>query len=269
MKKLLFLILITFFGCQRPVGEIRFIADSDNVSSLNNSVVALVQPTPAELSQMGIPNPILSRGLDTIGRRHVAYCAGFFISEDKILTAAHCVGRYKFFNTLLGPIRTEVDESPIGDMVKIVSYSQYKSDRGRMQIYRLYEVTKVNRAQDIAMLKLAGGQLPHIHHGVLSVGRNPSMGEIVYALGHPSGQGWSLTEGIISHPFRIITREQFGTQVHPRIIQASSQIFSGNSGGPLINNSGEAIGITSSRIQPHLAFFTHTRIIRSFLSEAN
>ena len=124
MKKLLFLILVTFFGCQRPVSEIRFIADSDNIFNLNNSVVAFVHPTPQELLGMGLLNPALSRDLDTTGKDHAPYCAGFFISENRILTAAHCVGRYKITNTLFGPTRREIDESPIGDTIKVVSYSQ-------------------------------------------------------------------------------------------------------------------------------------------------
>jgi serine protease Do len=66
-------------------------------------------------------------------------------------------------------------------------------------------------------------------------------GDVVLALGHPLGLKFSSTQGIISntkHQYRNLTYYQHDAALNP-----------GNSGGPLMNASGEVIGINTFIIQ--------------------
>ncbi len=238
--------------------EHRYISNQSNIKRLNDSVVALVIPTQRVIRELHI-NYNDVHTVNTIGRNHSAYCSGFFVSRTEILTAAHCVRRQTVINTFFGPIVLPSNEEPIGDLKKIATYANYVAARRNFVIYRTYEVVRYNQIQDLALLRLAEGQSQPTHYSVLTVGADPRAGEQVYVIGHPARQPWSLTEGIISRPFRIRSDGQ-------RYTQTSAQVFFGNSGGPLINNRGEAIGISSRLVTPHIAFFTHIRSIRSFLN---
>src|SRR5204862_226940 len=58
----------------------------------------------------------------------------------------------------------------------------------------------------------------------------------VYALGSPKGYEFSITDGLVSQ-----VREVSGVQE----LQISCPISGGNSGGPLVNEMGEVIGVVS------------------------
>ena len=73
------------------------------------------------------------------------------------------------------------------------------------------------------------------------------VGNDVYAIGNPGGTSFygSFTEGIISAIDRPVNSELGYTQV---CIQHTAAINSGNSGGALVNEYGQVIGINSSKI---------------------
>jgi len=62
----------------------------------------------------------------------------------------------------------------------------------------------------------------------------------VFAIGHPGGLDWTVTEGIVSHANR-------GSRNTPyvRLLQHSATIAPGSSGGPLINDDGLVIGVNT------------------------
>jgi tetratricopeptide (TPR) repeat protein len=62
----------------------------------------------------------------------------------------------------------------------------------------------------------------------------PQPGDVVYALGNPEGLEKSISQGVVS-----ARREFAGHQ----ILQISSAISPGSSGGPVLNSSGELVGI--------------------------
>lgn len=76
-------------------------------------------------------------------------------------------------------------------------------------------------------------------------------GDIVFALGSPGFLAQSVTEGVVSNPSLVLPEqttgkmilrgEDVGTLV--RWVLHDARIFGGNSGGPLINNRGEVVGI--------------------------
>ena len=68
-------------------------------------------------------------------------------------------------------------------------------------------------------------------------------GEFCIALGSPLGFQGSANFGIISAPAR--DAAELGLRQHWEFIQTDTAITNGNSGGPLINLSGEVIGVNT------------------------
>ena len=61
----------------------------------------------------------------------------------------------------------------------------------------------------------------------------------VYAFGHPMGMAWSLSKGIISN------NDRYARHPYIKSIQVEAAINKGNSGGPLINEKGEIVGVAT------------------------
>ena len=68
---------------------------------------------------------------------------------------------------------------------------------------------------------------------------NVTIGEDVWALGHPMGMTWTVTKGIIS------STERYARHPYIKTLQTDTAINKGNSGGPLLNMKGEIIGINA------------------------
>lgn len=97
---------------------------------------------------------------------------------------------------------------------------------------------------DLAVLKIdAGNDLPA---AVLGDSSNVKVGELAVAIGNPMGMEFSgsVTAGIISATNRTMTIEDRTYN----LIQTDAAINSGNSGGALINQYGEVIGINSVKL---------------------
>lgn len=76
------------------------------------------------------------------------------------------------------------------------------------------------------------------------------IGEDVSAIGHPLGLMWSYAKGIVTN----ISRQEWGgAKDDPKhramLIQTQTPISSGNSGGPLINEQGQLIGVNTMSIE--------------------
>ena len=111
---------------------------------------------------------------------------------------------------------------------------------------RLGQVVKYDEIADLALIKVAGapkGRSP-IRLGDAS---DIAVGEDVHAIGHPIGESWSYTTGIISQ-YRLGYAWQSKDELFKHradIIQTQTPISPGNSGGPLLDNSGALIGVNS------------------------
>jgi S1-C subfamily serine protease len=91
---------------------------------------------------------------------------------------------------------------------------------------------QVSEAHDLALLKIDGEVTPS-----LKTGRSGSLrqGEKVFAIGSPLGMRDSVTSGIV-------------TRMEQDYIVTDTQILPGNSGGPLINEAGEVVGINTLKM---------------------
>ncbi|HUU04454.1 MAG TPA: Do family serine endopeptidase [Patescibacteria group bacterium] len=95
---------------------------------------------------------------------------------------------------------------------------------------------------DLALLKISSKNVPFINLGDSNA---VEVGEWVLAIGNPFGQDLTVTSGIIS-----ATGRQLGLAQYEDFLQTDAAINMGNSGGPLINMKGEAIGINSTILTP-------------------
>jgi S1-C subfamily serine protease len=91
-----------------------------------------------------------------------------------------------------------------------------------------------NEQLDVAVIKLGGSPRPQIK--LLSAA--PRIGSRIYVMGAPRGFDFSISEGLLS---------QVRTLDGVRYYQLSCPISPGDSGGPVLNERGEAVGVVSWR----------------------
>lgn len=106
------------------------------------------------------------------------------------------------------------------------------------------KVVGLDAPSDLAVLKVEGGDLPFMNLGDSDKVR---VGDVVLAIGNPLGIGQTVTSGIISAKGR---RTGLGTGSFENFLQTDAPINRGNSGGALINLTGELIGINSQILSP-------------------
>lgn len=101
------------------------------------------------------------------------------------------------------------------------------------------EVLATDPEVDLALLRIDADDLPAI---VVADSTGLRVGEMAYAIGHPWGQRGYVTGGIISH---LSSAQTSGRRGVVPIIRTDAALAPGNSGGPLVNASGEVIGINT------------------------
>lgn len=97
---------------------------------------------------------------------------------------------------------------------------------------------------DLALLKVNGSKFPTLPLGDSDKVR---VGDIVLAVGNPLGIGQTVTSGIISAKGR---RTGLSDGSFEDFLQTDAAINRGNSGGALVNTTGELIGINSQILSP-------------------
>jgi serine protease Do len=107
------------------------------------------------------------------------------------------------------------------------------------------EVRGVDPATDLAVLKVEAGDEPFKY---LSLGDSDALrvGDWVMAVGNPLRQIGSVTVGVVSGKGRRIGISPGNDISFEDFIQTDAAINRGNSGGPLVNTSGEVVGIATA-----------------------
>jgi serine protease Do len=135
--------------------------------------------------------------------------SGFIVSSDGvIITNAHVIA--------------DADEV----IVKLTDKREFKA-----------KVKGQDKFSDVAVLKIDAKDLPVVKIGNPQTAR---VGEWVIAIGSPFGFENTVTAGIISAKSRSLEDEG-----NVPFLQTDVAVNPGNSGGPLLNTSGEVIGINS------------------------
>ncbi len=129
------------------------------------------------------------------------------------------------------------------------------------------QVIRIDRIHDLALLKPTF--IPRSIRPIELGDRNDfSVGSDVHAIGHPSGESWSYTKGIISQ-----VRDNYTWSAEPRfsfranVIQTQTPISPGSSGGPLLSDDGKLIGVNSfkDRTAEAINFAVSVVDVRKFL----
>lgn len=134
--------------------------------------------------------------------------AGFFIEEDIVVTNYHVI---------------DYGES---------GYISRKNN----ERFKVIDVVSYDKEADIALLRV-----DYKSPICLAVNTNSvKTGQTIYALGSSVGLSESFSDGVVSQANRLIEGKS--------LIQISAPISPGNSGGPLLNTSGEVVGINCAGI---------------------
>ncbi|GJM06973.1 MAG: endopeptidase [marine bacterium B5-7] len=96
---------------------------------------------------------------------------------------------------------------------------------------------------DIAVLQI---QAHHLHALNLGNSAHLQVGDFVVAIGNPFGLNHSVTSGIVSG----LQRANLGIEGFENFIQTDAAINSGNSGGALVDLSGNLVGINTAILTP-------------------
>lgn len=133
----------------------------------------------------------------------------------------------------------------------------------------LGRVLKVDPVRDLALVEAVSvpANAAVINFGAMN---EVQVGADVHAIGHPAGQTWTYTKGIISQ-----IRPGYEWQPGPSdkhvadVIQTQTPINPGNSGGPLISDSGRLIGVNSFKQEGEgLNFAVSVGEVEKFLKAA-
>lgn len=134
--------------------------------------------------------------------------------------------------------------------------------------YQSATFIKVDYELDLAILKINDESIKY--NPIEFSGSDYDFGDIVYAIGNTSNYGIGISQGIISVPEVNVKYDDISRLV----IQADINIASGNSGGSLLNEKGELIGITTFRTKDLLGNvnygFTYSiplKVVKEFIKE--
>lgn len=151
---------------------------------------------------------------------------GFFVSSDGLAVSNYHV----FEGTTKG---MEVIQTANGQELKVERVIAQSSDND----YIIFKVRLNNRVQftPIPVSK-----------------KVPEIGEDVFAIGNPHGLEHTLSKGIIS-----------GYRGDKSLLQTTTEITHGSSGGPLLNMNGEVVGITTAGVgEANLNFAVNIQVLK-------
>jgi serine protease Do len=123
-------------------------------------------------------------------------------------------------------------------------------------------VLAASRRLDLALLDVPGADLTPAPIGTSARLR---VGEFVFAVGHPWGQPWVVTAGVVSGlgPLPVAGHRAPGSY-----IRSDVRLAPGNSGGPLLDARGEVVGLNAMVIGGDLAVAIPSDVVRSWLASA-
>ncbi len=158
------------------------------------------------------------------GHDMISRGSGSYIGSNQILTNAHVVGSNAVALIAFKPSREGVKVAPSNIIVAHVS--------------------QIDRNRDLALLSV--NSVPaYVHPLALGSASELQVGADVYAIGHPSGEEWTFTRGLISQIRRDYDWKDKNGMHKADVIQTQTPINVGNSGGPLIGTSGNLLGVNS------------------------
>ena len=103
---------------------------------------------------------------------------------------------------------------------------------GQKTKYNIEGITAIDNIRDLVVLKISASGTPTLPFGNSDT---VQVGESVYAVGNPQGLEGTFSQGIVS------SIREVGTD---KLLQITAPISPGSSGGPVLNDRGEVIGVS-------------------------
>ncbi len=122
--------------------------------------------------------------------------------------------------------------------------------------------------RDLALLAVDPKEIP-AHSTIIKFSRlsDVSIGQDVFAIGHPEGLFWSYTEGVVSQIRPNYAWKIKGVKHQATIIQTQTPISFGSSGGPLFDQQGRLVGLNTWFRAAGLYFAVAVNEVTSFVFE--
>lgn len=214
--------LLTMLGCSSPSPTIRIAFAPDPSIQKYNKVHILPPVTDSRHLQFRVLTRLRALGFDAdiVERASGLYDqqgSGFLItSNGHVLTCAHVLAGKQEATVWLSGARHRA------------------------------ELVKVDEENDLALLRIPLTNKPPGTPLRFSTKTNDVMGKEVFTIGFPMsdilGNAPRLTKGLVS--------ATVGLKDDPNHLQISAAIQPGNSGGPLLNEAGEVMGVVKSTLNP-------------------
>ncbi|MDP3297103.1 MAG: S1C family serine protease [Thermodesulfovibrionia bacterium] len=159
--------------------------------------------TAREIAQNSFPSVVMLLMEDSNGQP-LSLGSGFFVREGIVATNLHVI------------------EGAAKGYVKIVAQKLK---------YDIAGILGIDKEHDLVLLSIKGAKAPSLS---LGDGQQVAVGDEVYAVGNPQGLEGTFSQGIISS-IRQVASET--------ILQITTPISPGSSGGPVLNVQGTVIGV--------------------------
>lgn len=144
--------------------------------------------------------------------------------------------------------------------------SDYKDDDSNKG-----EVLLSDPQRDLAVIKLAALPAGAVAFNLAEKSAQPGVPTL--SIGNPSSGGalWVLTTGVVRQVTRYKTTLEGGQQFDAKIVRTSSPINRGDSGGPMVDDHGDLIGVASLYRQDAqlMSTFIDVDEVRAFVKEAD
>lgn len=136
--------------------------------------------------------------------------------------------------------------------------SGYILVNGSNEKYTIDGYLSIDKINDLALLSASTLVGNKVQINLLKT----EIGEVIYSIGNPKGLSGTISEGIISG-FRNLENKE--------LIQITAPISPGSSGGPVINNSGEIIGVAVGTLTSgqNLNFAIPVKFVENLLKSTN
>ena len=220
---LLPLLLISFLACaDKPTAPdtlteedvARIVAEElakIDIEGMTKSVVAETLREPQRIAEIALVSTVYLQVKKT--NEKVEYGTGFIINKDKIATAAH----------LLEDVEKGITAQRIGETKK----------------HPIESILAIDKDHDLAIMQCKAISAPALAFADSDMVK---IGQRVYVAGNPEKLVGTLSEGIIS------AVQPAGTSkwIKGKVIQITAPISAGSSGGPVLNERGEVIGVVLS-----------------------
>jgi len=117
--------------------------------------------------------------------------------------------------------------------------------------FKISEVLEKSEDNDYIIFRVNIGNY-NIKNPIAVASQEPQIGEDVFAIGNPKGLESTLSKGIVS-----------GFRANNSLIQTTTEITHGSSGGPLLNMRGEVTGITAAGLgEADLNFAVNIKVLK-------